>query len=325
MRVVRTTSLPLVVAACGLLTLGACGDDGPTGSGTGSETGSDGTVTGNPMTMTTMTTMDSVDTTAGPGTTVEPTSVDTTEGEEESTTTGPPPGELDAFRFTSMEIRDPHFFDTLVCSDITGMVNDQFAGALGMDDPEMPDGLLDLSLALVFRPADQADGIVGDFDFANADCTAPAETTECTLRAGTMLYPSTFVNMADGTCHEADPAHLGGYNPPPSMTTGPCFSSAPADVVITTSFELPLSDAIIAAQYSGDDDLVSGTIRGFLSEADAEAIILPEDLPVVGGGPISAILKDGAGSSVLCSGDDRDGGGWWFYVEFTAERVPWSE
>jgi len=92
-----------------------------------------------------------------------------------------------------------------------------------------------------------------------------------------------------------------------------------------TAFDLPLSDAIIAAQYSGDDDLLQGTIRGFLSAADAEATILPMDLPVVGGNPISAILKGGAGSSILCSGDDTDGEGWWFYVDFVAERVPWSE
>lgn len=328
MRLGRTTSLgTLLVTACGLLALGACGDDGTPGTGDGSSTASADDSTGTPMTMTTE---DSVDTTAGPGTTAGPTTdpttgVDTTAGEETTTDTGPPPGNVDAFRFTSMEIMDPHFFDTLICTDITGMVNSQFSDALGMDDPMMPDGLLDLSLALVFRPADQTDGTIGDMEFANADCTAPADTSECSLRAGTMLYPSTFANMADGICHEADPAHLGGYNPPPGTTSGPCFASAPADVVITTSFDLPLSDAIIAAQYSGNDDLISGTIRGFLSEAVAEATILPMDLPVVGGSPISAILKDGAGSSGLCSGDDREDGGWWFYVDFTAVRVPWNE
>ena len=269
---------------------------------------------------------ESVDTTEGPAeTTVEdPTmAVDTTDGED--TSTGEPPSGLDAFRFLTMEIRDPHFFDTLICSDITGMVNSQFADALGGDSPDMPDGLLDLSLALVFRPANQEDGAVGDLDFANADCTAPLESTSCVLRAGTTLYPSTFVNMASGTCHEADQTHLGGYNPPPGSTTGPCFASAATDVVIVTSFDLPLNDAIISAQYSGDDSLVSGTIRGFLTAADAESITLPDDLPVVGGSPISALLKGGMGNSALCSGDDTDGDGWWFYVEFTAERVPWTE
>jgi hypothetical protein len=324
MRVERTTSLGSLLLSCSLLALGACGDDD------GTAEGSAGTTTGG-LTDTTagMTTeQESVDTTAGPmptteGPTTDPTvGLDTTDGE---TTTGEPPSELDAFRFVSMEIRDPHFFDTLICSDITGMVNSQFAGALSMDGSDPPDGLLDLSLTLVFRPANQADGAVGDMDFANADCTAPAETTECSLREGTMLYSSSFVNMADGTCHAADPAHLGGYNPPPGTTTGPCFASSATDVVIVTAFDLPLNDAIIAAQYSGDDNLVSGTIRGFLTAADAAAITLPNDLPVVGGSPISALLKGGMGGSVLCNGDDRDGDGWWFYVDFTAERVPWTE
>lgn len=302
-----------------LLALGACGDDGG-GTGTAGSTGESADTTAEPP----MTTAESADTTAGPATTNDPTTgADTTAGEESST--GEPPATLDAFRFVTMEIRDPHFFDTLICSDITGMVNSQFADALGMDSADNPDGLLDLSLALVFRPANQADGAVGDMDFANADCTAPADSTSCVLRVGTTLYSSNFVNMGAGTCHEPDATHLGGYNPAPGTTTGPCFASSATDVVIVTSFDLPLNDAIIAAQYSGDDSLISGTIRGFLTTADAESITLPADLPVVGGSPISALLKGGMGSSALCSGDDTDGDGWWFYVDFTAERVPWTE
>lgn len=327
MRLERTASLGSLLLSSSLLALGACGDDS-TADGTAGATATESadTTAGTPMTTTEA---ESLDTTAGPAETTTDTPMtttgeDTTAGEE-STTDDPPPGELDAFRFLTMEIRDPHFFDTLVCSDITGMVNTLFADGLTMDDPGMPDGLLDLSLAVIFRPADQSDGYVGDMDFANAECTAPLDSTSCVLRAGTMLHSANFTNMADGVCHEADPAHLGGYNPAPGTTTGPCFASAPANVVIVTSFDLPLNDAIISAQYSGDDDLVSGTIRGFLTAADAEAITLPMDLPVVGGSPISALLKGGMGNSILCNGDDTDEDGWWFYVDFTAERVPWTE
>lgn len=324
MRLERTASLGSLLLSGSLLALGACGDDdGGGGAGTAeSSTGESADTTASPP----VTTEESVDTSAGPDpeTTDNPTtSVDSTG--EESSSGEPPPGGIDAFRFITMEIRDPHFFDTLLCSDITGMVNAQFADALGQDSPDSPDGLLDLSLNLVFRPASQDDGAVGDMDFANADCTAPVETTTCSLREGTALYPSSFVNTAVGTCHEADPTHLGGYNPPPGTTTGPCFASSGTDVEIVTSFNLPLDQAIISAQYEGPDGLVSGTIRGFLTTANAEAITLPADLPIVGGSPISALLKGGMGTSGFCSGDDTDGDGWWFYVDFTAERVPWTE
>lgn len=316
---------PLTLFSFGaVLVLGACGDDGGGGGGGGSSSDSGSTTgTSNPNP-----TQDGMDTTAGPGgetTTDDPTTTDMPTTTDEPTTTGPPPGDADAFRFTSLTIRDPHFFDNLLCTDITDTVNMQFADGLTMDDPDNPDGLLDLSLALVFRPADQEDGLTGDVDFANADCTAPVDSTDCRLRENTPYYPTTFVNMAAGTCHEADPAHLGGYDPPPGVTTGPCFATAPSDIIITTVFDLPLADSIVSAQYMGDDDLVEGTIRGFLSTADAEATTLPDDLPVVGGNPISALLQGGAGGSAFCSDDDTDGDGWWFYVDFTAERVPWSE
>ncbi|MEM9455183.1 MAG: hypothetical protein AAGF11_13460 [Myxococcota bacterium] len=316
---------PLTLFSFGaMLVLGACADDGGgTGSGSSGSEPTTGTSNPNP-------TQESLDTSGGPGgettTTDDPTTtnVDTTMTTEDPTT-GLPPGEADAFRFTSLTIRDPHFFDNILCTDITDTVNMQFADGLNMDSPDEPDGLLDLSLALVFRPANQEDGLTGDVDFANADCTAPADSTDCSLRENTELYPTTFLNMTAGTCHEADPAHLGGYEPPPGVTTGPCFATAPSEIVITTVFDLPLADSIISAQYMGEDNLIEGTIRGFLSAADAEATTLPDDLPVVGGNPISALLQGGVGGSAFCMDDDTDGDGWWFYVDFTAERVPWSE
>jgi hypothetical protein len=101
---------------------------------------------------------------------------------------------------------------------------------------------------------------------------------------------------------------------------------APVDVeIVTTSFTLPLGDAEVAAQFVGDpaNDLVQGTLRGFLSTADAESIVLPMDIQMQTGAMVIAELLPGGNGN--CAGhDDTDGDGWWFYVDFAASRVPWS-
>lgn len=60
--------------------------------------------------------------------------------------------------------------------------------------------------------------------------------------------------------------------------------------------------------------------------AAALLILLPADLPVVGGQPLSILLPGGTGN---CAGhDDCDlfegVTGWWFYFEYVAEPVPWT-
>ncbi len=326
----RTTSFGSLLLSSSLLALGACGDDSaPGGSGaSGSSTG-DATVA---MT----TTMDSVDSSAGPDdtTTANPTTtgVDTTSGEE----TGPPPSELDAFRFTEMYVRDPHFFVSqlggLLCIDVTDMVpgggqsiNQQFNAAISGDDPMMPDGNYDLSLLLLFNPLDQADAASGAVNFANGTCAV--EPTECDLLEGTSLFPTTYLVMQEGTCLEPVPEHLSNqnYNPQPGTTTGPCFAGAAASVEINTGdFALPLTDAEIAAQFGEDpaDNLIQGTLHGFLSIADAEAIELPPEIQDQTGAMNLAQLLPG-GNGNCANHDDTDGEGWWLYVDFSATRVPW--
>lgn len=322
----NTSSIATLLLSCSLLALGACGDDG---GGTGTSEGA----SGDTATSTAATTMDSVDTTAGPTqmTTDDPTTgVDTTAGEE----TGPPPGEVQAFRFTEMFVRDPHFFVLglgVLCLDVTDMtpmgpsINEQFNAAINGDDPMMPDDNLDLNLLLLFRPLDQGDGATGDMDFANGVCTVPP--IECDIQEGTDPFPTTYVSMAAGTCLEPDPTHLSSanYNPQPGSSEGPCFGSAAGDVVINTSaFALPLSDSLIGAQFVGDpaNEFVSGTLRGFLSRADAEGLVLPPEIQDSTGAMVIAELLPG-GMGNCAAHDDMDGDGWWMYVDFTAQRVPW--
>jgi hypothetical protein len=86
MRFGRTTTLgTLLLTACGVLALGACGDDDTPGTGDGTSTGGTADTTAAPMTMTMpSTTNESVDeTSSGPGTSSsgDPTTgVDTTDG-----------------------------------------------------------------------------------------------------------------------------------------------------------------------------------------------------------------------------------------------------
>lgn len=112
MRLERTTYSATLLLSCSLLALGACGDDGPTGTGSGSTTEGNGTETGTPMT----TEQETVDTTAAPDpgttTTGEPTAgLDTTAGEEESsssggssedTSTGDPPVDCAGMSFATL-------------------------------------------------------------------------------------------------------------------------------------------------------------------------------------------------------------------------------
>ena len=65
-------------------------------------------------------------------------------------------------------------------------------------------------------------------------------------------------------------------------------------------------------------------MRGFLRESDADATLLPAGLPLVGGRPVSVLLKGGTGSCATGSDKDVLDGvtGWWFYMEQTIASVP---
>ena len=280
----------------------------------------------------------------GPGqTTMEPTTTGPSD-DDDDTGTVVPEG-VQAFRFTSMHIRDPHFFGDLPllgCRDITDniplsdSINEMFNAAISGDDNE--DGLLDLSLILLFRPLNQADGTSDTLDFTAADCTAPAASTECSQQEGFDPIETNYMVMQQGTCHEPDPSHLSSedYAPKPGTTTGPCFHAGPTDISVETeTLGLPLQDAEIAATFDANpaQAFIDGTMRGFLTEEAAQQIELPESVQdTLGILYVSQLLPggcgpdaEGPGSGCNCAAhDDRDGNGWWFYVDFTAELVPWD-
>lgn len=309
MRIERTASLGSLLLSSSLLALGACGDDGPTGEG------SAGTTVG-----------ESADTTAGTPTTTEQESVDTTAGPVETTTENPttgldstsegssgePPGGAVAFRFNSIELKDPTSgLAGAQCND-NNLVNGLLATPLANDGDG--DGFLDMGFALNFPMLDQSDGASGAIEFANAQCTAP-DGASCGLLPDTQLYPSTYSAMAMGTCLEPDPAVVdASLGEPAESTTGPCFvTEAITATVVTSTVSIPLTEARIAARFVGDPagNLVEGTIQGFLSDADAEATtvdVMGLSLPL---------------DSLLCA-EHNDGGGWWMHMSFTALTTDWT-
>ena len=93
--------------------------------------------------------------------------------------------------------------------------------------------------------------------------------------------------------------------------------------------QIPLQDARFAAQYVGfpADVMADGLLRGFISEADASATIVPASFPLIGGQPLSVLLAGGTGACPSFSDLDLHNGaaGWWFYLSFSTNRVTWTE
>jgi hypothetical protein len=222
-----------------------------------------------------------------------------------------------AFRWDTMKIEDPHFFALNCGIDITDQINPMLADAVTMDTDA--DGSLDLNFVLLMPdPLDQAPP-GGDMQLALAQkCVPPITNAFCNLNGG-MLSDTAFTN-ADA-CLAPDPNHV-NYGLSTDPVPGPCFTTdhIPMLTLDIGGFGLPLRDVEISAQYDGDpaDGLMSGIMRGFLTEADGQSTILPEDIALVGGMSIA---------DLVCKGDDLDDNngepGWWFYVSFTAQTATW--
>lgn len=237
-----------------------------------------------------------------------------------------------AFRFTDLDLRDPHVVVTiLTCSDVTDSnpffsVNGKLQDSIQLDGDG--NGLLDFSPTLVFRPFSQTAATMPlELHFAN--CTAPGGAS-CTTSAS-MVTLATATNMSSGQCLGPVPGsvvHV--YNPRITSTPAPCFVSNAVTVSLSIGgIPITLHDAQIAAQYVGNPatSMANGLLRGFISETDANATIIPASFPIVGGKPLSSLLPGGTGACAGYSDKDTDNGvvGWWFYMNFPATRVMWTD
>ncbi len=220
----------------------------------------------------------------------------------------PPPA---VFRVSDLDLRDPHIFvdvPLVGCLDLTDdpipgivpslnqMVEDSITG-----DSD-GDGLLDTSVLLLFRPLDQSSSGL-PFELREGECTEPLATTICGNAAGSGAAISTYDSQSAGICLAPVPGTTSGYTPAISEPVASCFFSQPVTGTIPFGdIWLSLNDAQVGGTYLGDPAyaLGSGLIRGFLTEADADAMLLPADIPLIGGAPLSSL----PGGTGCCAASD---------------------
>jgi cysteine-rich repeat protein len=239
-----------------------------------------------------------------------------------------------AFRFSDLDLRDPHVFVNFIgCRDVTDNALAGFSvnGSLqtNIQTDGNGDGFLDLSPTLVFRPLAQGNTATTELDVYFAQCTAPMSSTSCKPGAQPPIVV-TATAQTSGTCLAPLPGTVHPYVPPVTASSGPCFSSNAATITISLGgIPITLHDARIAGTFVGNPatSLTNGLLIGFISETDANNTIIPNSFPLVGGQPLSSLLPGGSGNCASFSDKDTDAGtvGWWFYLNFPANKVPWSE
>lgn len=237
-----------------------------------------------------------------------------------------------AFRFDNLSLRDPHIFAELVfCFDVTETapfgnpgVNQSLNENISLDGDM--DGLLDLSVAAVFRPLAQGSA-TSPVEVRFPDCTT--SPIECTDPETTTPILTTANNQNAGTCLQPVGGTTSGYTPPVASTPAPCFATDLETLTLNVAgIQIVLTDAQVSGTYNGNPatSLSDGMVMGFISEADALATTLPMSLPIIGGNSLASVFPGGAGN--CDSGDDRDvhNGvtGWWLYFNYTsASSVTW--
>jgi len=226
---------------------------------------------------------------------------------------GDPPPEPTAFRLREVRLRDPHVFGFTFggCLDFTDFgrdsINAQIAASVGGDDDR--DGFLDRAMLLVFRPF-APDAEVTDVEVMNARCTAPVDDTTCSPLTAPVLTVAR--SLAAPQCDVPPAENLSGYAPPVAVASDPCFTTDAIEFPVNFGLELPSSDVVVSATFSDDGRELTGLLRGFITEEQAEAVQLARMLP--------------GGSGACANHDARDVGpggesGWYWYFNFVAERV----
>lgn len=241
-----------------------------------------------------------------------------------------------AFRISDLDWRDPHLFSNSVvgCIDITNFDNFGIKGInptlqLMIQTDTDSDTDLDLNYLIVFDPVNPAIPN-GNLGFgANVTCTAPLAGTSCSPLS---LLPSYFYDNTPSPCLNTIPGTINVMYSPGIITPAtPCFVASLGTVTLNAFIPLTLQDAYLAAAYQGmnPSGLVNGLIRGFISEANANATILPASYVPAGGQALSSLFRGGvnACSQPSPSVGDKDTGpggvtGWYIYLNFTASVVP---
>jgi hypothetical protein len=225
--------------------------------------------------------------------------------------------------------------------------------------------VLELSILQAFRPLEQRDGMMTMSDLTRPDCTAPEASTMCTLPAMAMRIPAPVTNHGAGFVCLPTVAGTtrATYTPAIAVPTAPAMGTCYVADVGTFTIDLggipiTLTNTMVGGEWSGSPatQILDGLLLGFMSEADANSIYIPDGTTGIGAidcQPLSMLLRGGnpppyamgqpqppapcpmraVGSDpgANCqSGDDRDMGpggamGWYFYLNFRARVVPYTE
>jgi hypothetical protein len=247
-----------------------------------------------------------------------------------------------AYRITDLDLRDPHMFMSyLGCRDVTDnpLFGFSFNGELqtNIQTDGDGDGFLDQSWLILFDPLDQA-GPGSPIRFGESSCTLPMASTSCGPSPYESLQSLASTNSTLAGCLGVIPGTIRPYAPAITTSSPPCFVSAEAPLVtlnLLGGVLFPLRSFRIAATYVGvpAGTLVNGLMRGFLSEADANATILPASFPLIGGQPLSTLFPGGdppgTGNTNCASHSDVDLGpsgerGWWMYFNFAASPAGYT-
>lgn len=243
--------------------------------------------------------------------------------------------EPDVFRWTDLDLRDPHvYIQSFGCFDHTAhgalgfSVNDELAESL-VTDADV-DGYLDRSYLTVFRPLDTG-ASDGRLDYGPTRCVAPNPPASCDWTDRWLQTPETFsyltlASPGESCIFPSSAIFNAGYSPAIALPSGPCFRTNLGTISVEfLGAPVLLRGTVVGATFSGNPptSLVNGLLAGFLTEADADATILPAELPLVGGQALSILFPGGTGN---CAGhDDRDTyqdeSGWWVFFNFVANPL----
>jgi hypothetical protein len=241
--------------------------------------------------------------------------------------------EKSVFRVNTLTLEDPNVHARVLnsCINATGIANGELASAIEE---------LDLNFVFTFDPSADPSGQATPLELWLAECESPTECTvldegepgegepgedepsedepeELAPIVTTARIRSAGVCFAprEGTVHFGDP----------NTVTAPCWSTEEFSIEFDLGgIIVPLEGVQAGGRMDGADAIVDGLMAGFLTQEAAEQIELPEEFAqVLGGGTVmlSEVLPPLSCSDVEARSTHNGEIGWWFYLNFTAERV----
>ena len=228
-----------------------------------------------------------------------------------------------AFRITQLTLADPCL--AAGCS-LNGAANDPIKAAIEEDDPAAPDGSLDLNILILMKPLDQS--VPGNVatTLTEGECTPPHPGASCTQGEAAVPVSLTATNDDSGNCFDPDATAGGSAEPINPVAPGDfgCFATEAADfTLVLGTLPVPLQAAQVFAQYDANPATeITGVLKGFLTGDAAAFAIIPPDIVLIGGQPLTVLF--GVAGTGVETGPDGVTPGWWVHVNFTAEAVPFN-